>query len=254
VVLDVFLDSGFIEILPKSDRIPNETPSKPQRDSIEIHPKSDRVEMETEEMKEVKSENDGNMIAPNEERYKSSHINQKEKTISSFPWEEKFEIFYQAHPCKKKKKLAQQRFRATIKTEQRFQDLMRALDNYIAEVEYTRTRQGGYNREWAAAGIWFNEWEDWVDHKVEIYQIKPVDGIYPEQSKSQEEQSLQDEIMELWNAWENESESPLNIQKKAESYLSRKDISRSQFDYLRFILEKVEERAEFESEDCSATV
>ena len=55
---------------------------------------------------------------------------------------------------------------------------MRALDNYITEVEYTRTQPDGYNCPWAAAGNWLTEWEEWVDHKVEIHQKKPVDGIY----------------------------------------------------------------------------
>jgi len=248
VVLDVFMESGFIEISTRSQRDSNEIPSKPDRDSSKIPPKPNRVEIETEKTKGVTPKIGSNLIAPNKEKYKSNNINQKEKAIPSFPWEAKFAIFYQAHPCKKKKKLAQQRFKATIKTEQRFQDLMRALDNYIAEVEYTRTRPGGYNREWAAVGTWFNEWEDWEDHKVEIHQKRPVDGIYPEQPKSQEEQYLDDEIMELWDAWENESESPLNIQKKAEDILSRVDIclSRSQIDALRYVLEKLEEPAEID--------
>jgi hypothetical protein len=251
VVLDVFLEYGFIEITSKSNRNLNEIASKPQQDCIEIPQKSERIEMETEEIKEVSPENDSNLIAPNKEGYKSSYINQKEKAIPSFPWEKKFELFYQAHPCKKKKNLSQQKFKSTIKTEQRFQDLMRALDNYIAEVEYTRTRQGGYNREWAAAGTWFNEWEDWVDHKVEIQQKIPVDGIYPEELKSKEEQALEDEIYGIWDAWETETESPLSIKEKVEDIQSRADIdlSRSQIDTLRYILEKVEER-----EDCEVVV
>jgi len=178
VVLDVFVEAGFIEIQSIPQRDPNENLPKPDRDPNEVPSKPNRVEMETKEIKEVTPKIDSKTIAPNKEKYKSRNINQKEKTILSFPWEEKFEIFYQAHPCKKKKNLAQQKFRSTIKTDQRFQDFMRALDNYITEVEYTRTQPDGYNCPWAAAGNWLTEWEEWVDHKVEIHQKKPVDGIY----------------------------------------------------------------------------
>lgn len=167
------------------------------------------------------------------------------------PFQNWFEEIWGTYPNKIGRKAALRHFKATVKTDTHLQEIRTALENYIKQVEHDRTRKDGFHRQYQNGGTWFNNWHDWVDHKVEIQQKIPVDGIYPEEPKSQEEQALEDEIYGTWNAWENETDSCSNIQKRAQDILSRKDInlSKSQIDALRYILEKVEEGEDFELEE-----
>jgi len=76
----------------------------------------------------------------------------------------------------------------------------------------------------------------------------PAPPPRPLETRPGPEEALEDEIMELFKAWENESDSSSNIHKKGQDILSRVDIclSRSQIDALRYVLEKLEEPAEID--------
>jgi len=67
VVLDVFIEAGFIEEVPEPDRNPIEIQSKSHRDSIEITPKPDRAITKIKEIKEVALENASISLVPNKE-------------------------------------------------------------------------------------------------------------------------------------------------------------------------------------------
>jgi len=85
------------------------------------------------------------------------------------------------------------------------------------------------------------------DYLAAIPNPAPPPGLL--ETRLGSEEALEDEIMALWESWDNETDSCSNIHKRAQEILSREDISRSQIDALRFILEKVEEGEGFELED-----
>ncbi len=64
------------------------------------------------------------------------------------------------------KSIAEKKFRSVVKTEAHFKRCLGALENYKAQVEYDRTRDDGYNRQFQMASTWLNQWEDWIDHEL----------------------------------------------------------------------------------------
>ena len=85
----------------------------------------------------------------------------KEKTI--FFTEEHFKELWEKYPSKVGRKKALSCFFSTVKTDKNWQDINRALDNYLAS---DRVK----NKFIQDGKTWFNNWVDFIDYK----DIKPL--------------------------------------------------------------------------------
>jgi len=78
----------------------------------------------------------------------------KSKIKMVFP----FEDLWFKYPNKDGKKKAQHSFKSSVKTEQDWQDINKALENYLQSDKV----KAGYIKN---ASTWFNNWRDWIDFK-----------------------------------------------------------------------------------------
>jgi hypothetical protein len=69
----------------------------------------------------------------------------------------KFENIWNRYPLKDGKKSAERHFKATVKTQEDWEAINRALDNYIKHLEATSWKQP------KNGSTWFNNWPDWVE-------------------------------------------------------------------------------------------
>ncbi len=67
-----------------------------------------------------------------------------------------FDTIWAAYPNRQGKKAAQRHFDATVKTAQDFNDLQKALDNYL----HCKRVHEGYVQN---GSTWFNDWQSWIN-------------------------------------------------------------------------------------------
>lgn len=72
--------------------------------------------------------------------------------------EKQFEEIYKKYPNKDGSKLALGHFKASVETEKDWEDINKALVNYLA----SRVVADGFIKN---ASTWFNNWRDWIDYK-----------------------------------------------------------------------------------------
>ena len=97
--------------------------------------------------------------------------NKKENTTPLIPprgevegW---FDEIWNSYPTRVGRKKALRHFKATVKTDTHLQEIRTSLENYKNQVEWERTRKDGFHRQYQNGGTWFNNWQDWLDYKVE---------------------------------------------------------------------------------------
>ena len=90
----------------------------------------------------------------------------------SFPASEYFQQIWERYPRKIGKDKARKHFLASVKNEDDFSAINKALDIYLA----SDVVRGGYVRY---GSTWFNSWRDWLDYR----EIKVKDKIDPEIAK-----------------------------------------------------------------------
>uniref|UniRef100_A0A6M3LDV6 Uncharacterized protein n=1 Tax=viral metagenome TaxID=1070528 RepID=A0A6M3LDV6_9ZZZZ len=83
-----------------------------------------------------------------------------------------FEEIYLKYPSKVGKKRAEVHFKASVKTEQDWQDIQIALKNYLKSDTVTK----GFIQN---ASTWFNDWRAWVNQKGKIEPYKPKEWTPP---------------------------------------------------------------------------
>jgi hypothetical protein len=91
---------------------------------------------------------------------------EKKKTI--FPTQERFEEVWKEYPNKDGKTDAIKHFRTTVKSEDDFTRLRKALKNYLAS---RRVREGFVKN----GSTWFNRWQDWENFIEPLERPKPVE-------------------------------------------------------------------------------
>lgn len=69
-----------------------------------------------------------------------------------------FKSILSKYPNKDGSKAAEQKFLNTVKTQEQFEAINRALDNYLKSERV----KNGYVKN---ASTWFNNWQDWVDYE-----------------------------------------------------------------------------------------
>ena len=69
-----------------------------------------------------------------------------------------FEEIFKKYPNNDGKKKAKEHFFASVKTEEDWTNINKALENYLGSEKV----QNGYVKN---ASTWFNNWQDWVDYK-----------------------------------------------------------------------------------------
>lgn len=68
---------------------------------------------------------------------------------------ERFELIWQNYPNKDGRKAAEKHFRASVKSEQDWMDIQRALENYLGSERVVK----GFIKN---GSTWFNNWRDWA--------------------------------------------------------------------------------------------
>lgn len=86
----------------------------------------------------------------------SSISKEKQPTYETY-----FDMLWQKYPAKDGKKSAYRFFKSSVKTEQDWQDINTALNNYL---QSERVRNGYVKN----GSTWFNNWRDWIDYRGEI--------------------------------------------------------------------------------------
>ena len=83
-----------------------------------------------------------------------------------------FDSVWNLYPKKDGKKESIVHFNATVKTEDDFNDILKALDNYKQEI-------AGTERKYIKNGsTWFNNWRDWVDYVPEAKNKQKAESPY----------------------------------------------------------------------------
>lgn len=85
-------------------------------------------------------------------------------------YSEEFEKIWKEYPEAKGKKTAYGHFRASVKTDADLTNLHTALKNYKAQIQ--AHRDSGWARPWMNGSTWFNKWDEWVNHKIEVPESK----------------------------------------------------------------------------------
>jgi len=80
--------------------------------------------------------------------------------------EELFEAIFSRYPNRIGKKKAWSHFRATVKADEDWVNINKALDNYINSREVK-------DKFIKNAKTWFNEWSDWLNHQCDVKQEQP---------------------------------------------------------------------------------
>lgn len=70
-----------------------------------------------------------------------------------------FDGIYDKYPNRDSRKQAEKHFQSSVKTEQDFLDIQKALANYIKHLQSEMWKQP------QSAKTWFNNWKDWVNYK-----------------------------------------------------------------------------------------
>jgi hypothetical protein len=78
-----------------------------------------------------------------------------------FDAEGRFEAAWEAYPEKSGKKAAIQHFIASVRSEEDFQSLMRAMGHYLKSPRVLK----GFVQN---GSTWFNNWKDWIEYTGEI--------------------------------------------------------------------------------------
>jgi len=156
------------------------------------------------------------------------------------PFQDWFDQIWENYPNKIGRKEALRHFKATVTTDDHLKQIRTALENYIAQVEYDRTRKQGFQRQYQNAGTWFNNWQDWVDHKIEIPQKRPVDGIYPMPECTPEEKLIEEKTSILFDDWEQKTEPNEKLKARALELLNDENVLSIHEQTLEYILEKLE--------------
>jgi hypothetical protein len=81
-----------------------------------------------------------------------------------------FEDIWKKYPLRVGRKLAERYFKSSVKTDKDFEDINKALKNYLK----SKRVQDGFVQD---GKTWFNNWKDWVDFS----DIMPKEE--PEESK-----------------------------------------------------------------------
>lgn len=82
-----------------------------------------------------------------------------------------FDIIWDKYPKRVGKKESLRHFRASVKTEQDYDAIFKALENYLkSERVFNGFVQNG--------STWFNNWQDWLDHKEDICEKCKNKGKY----------------------------------------------------------------------------
>jgi len=75
-----------------------------------------------------------------------------------------FEAIWERYPEKKGKHKAKNHFNAQVKTMEDYDNICKALDNYMIDVAHIRSSIHP-SRPWQHGGTWFNHyWEDYIDY------------------------------------------------------------------------------------------
>lgn len=82
-----------------------------------------------------------------------------------------FNIIWNKYPKMVGKKMAEKHFAASVKTPKDFEDITKALANYLS----SKRVAGGFVQNGAT---WFNNWRDWVDYKEEFCKKCNEKGTY----------------------------------------------------------------------------
>lgn len=89
----------------------------------------------------------------------------KEKEKSKFD----FDFIWNKYPVKDGKKEALKHFNASVLSNDDYQAINKALDNYLV---HTKGKELKYIKN---GSTWFNNWRDWVDYKVVSHPISKID-------------------------------------------------------------------------------
>ena len=86
----------------------------------------------------------------------------------------KFEKIWQTYPAKKGKEKAWLKFKNQVKSDQDFEDIQKALKNYIADVKYIRNTTHP-DREFQNGSTWFHQnWKDYINLKPVSNEGSPI--------------------------------------------------------------------------------
>jgi len=91
--------------------------------------------------------------------------NQPIKETSAAPPVWSFDAIWSKYPLKDGRKAAERHFKASVKTEQDWQDINKALANYLAS---ERVKKGFIKN----GSTWFNNWRDWIKSSVVVEEKK----------------------------------------------------------------------------------
>jgi len=69
-----------------------------------------------------------------------------------------FDLIWKQYPKRVKRKMAEKHFNSSVKTKEDFDDLQKALANYLS----SKRVMNGFVQDGAT---WFNNWRDWIDYK-----------------------------------------------------------------------------------------
>lgn len=83
----------------------------------------------------------------------------KDKISKDNIYVQKFEEIYKDYPNKDSRKEAEKHYNASVKTEQAFENIKKALRNYLEHLKKNTWKPP------KSAKTWFNNWQDWVDYK-----------------------------------------------------------------------------------------
>jgi hypothetical protein len=102
----------------------------------------------------------------------SSHSNSNSTRVLKFD----FEPLWNQYPNKLGKKEAERHFRASVLTDQDYQDIQKALGNYV---EKTKTTEAKYIKH---GSTWFNNWKDWISYEepkaeVDLEKLRKKHGL-----------------------------------------------------------------------------
>lgn len=123
---------------------------------------------------------------------------QNESSINShkFDYENKFKELWELYPKKEGKKEAFRSFKRDIQTEEKFNLMRKALENYIricATREYQFIKNGS---------SWFNQWEDFIDYQEPITQTNLLYKT-PAAKVSENNQAIAEQLKQKWEEVQN---------------------------------------------------
>ena len=113
----------------------------------------------------------------------------KLKDTKTFPFEE----IWAQYPKRVGKKEAERHFRASVKTEQDWEDIQTALKNYL---EYLKRKQE--IEEFIQYGsTWFNNWRDWVNYKKPVNREEADEGRFNDDLPKEKPELTEEELKKI---------------------------------------------------------